>query len=453
MNISTCHLTHAQPANWRRPVFKLFQRVMTVGLLSVACVSLSRAAERDYQFKGGIRQQVLGNYLSRAITMNGLSYSDTPEDDYRMIKKLGAKFVGRVSYIWNAQTDFPNYYGKPVEEADLFQLAEAASKRLHEIDPDIIVQACIFEILEKDYVTRVDVPARVFAEFGLKPVVREFNYEAMLYENGLFLNQWGKDQSVPDMSRLETQMWFFYRATSYIDIGYEAIHFGQCAMMDRSDPNHKNWWNTVTRIRNYAKAHARRGLVLCDAHTHGILDEQGNLLYDFHSYPSRPVELAGKANEAQLVLGDRESIYQRSLGGVSPSGWKCDSLPYLVEFDNTHTSGREGQGGLGGCWVWGYEEVSWFAFNGGNYRDYWLQYALSWIKTNDPAGHLEMPGKIPLAFYDYSKEKRLWYRLNNPGKGCSAGYGQEDKVKALWSEEPLSSGMKTASRGEPVALK
>jgi hypothetical protein len=450
MIISNCHVAPALPANGTCSVFKLFNRVMMVCLLSVACLNFSGAAEPDYQFKNGISQEVLGNYLSRAITMNGLSYSDTPEDDYRMIKKLRAKFIGRVSYIWNAQTDFPNYYGKLVEEADLFQQAETASKRLHEIDPEIIVQACIFEIVEKDYVNQVDVPARVFAEFGLKPVARKFSYEAMLYQDGLFWNQWGRGQSVPDMSRMETQMWFFYRATRYIDIGYEAIHFGQCAMMDRSDPNHKNWWSTITRIRTYAKAHARRGLVLCDAHTRGIIDEQGNLLYDFHSFPSRPVELAGKPNEAHLVLGDRDSIYRRSKGGVSPSGWKCESLPYLVELDNTHTSGREGQGGLGGCWVWGYEEISWFAFSGSNYRNYWLQYASDWLKQNDPVGHLEMPGKIPLAFHDYSKEKRLWYRLNNPGKACPAGYGQEDKVKELWSAERFSQGLKTATRGARV---
>ena len=448
-----CYSNKAMPAIRQHSLLWRIKWVSALCLLGLVCGGASRAAERDYKFQGSISQEVLGNYLSRAITMNGLSYSDTPEDDYRMIKKLGPKFVGRVSYIWSAETDFPSYYGKPVEEADLFQRAEATSKRLHEIDPDIIVQACIFEIVEKAYVDQLDVPARVFEEFGLKPVARKFSYEAMLYESGLFRNQWGKDQSVPDMSRVETQMWFFYRATRYIDIGYEAIHFGQCAMMDKRDPDHKNWWKTLTRIRNYAKAHGRRGLVLCDAHTFGILDEQGNLLYDFHSFPSRPVEIAGKANEAKLMIDDLKYIYKRSKGGMTASGWRCDSLPYLVEFDNTHTSGREGQGGLGGCWVWGYEEISWFAFNGSNYRDYWLEYAYDWIKKNDPVGHLQMPGKVPLAFYDYSKEKRLWYRLNNPGKSCPAGYGQEDKVKALWSEERLSAGIKTEALGEPLAQK
>jgi len=29
------------------------------------------------------------------------------------------------------------------------------------------------------------------------------------------------------MSRLETRMWFFFLASSYIDVGIEAIHFGR----------------------------------------------------------------------------------------------------------------------------------------------------------------------------------------------------------------------------------
>jgi len=44
------------------------------------------------------------------------------------------------------------------------------------------------------------------------------------------------------MSKLETRMWFFYRATRYIDIGFEALHFGQCHLMDGADKDHKNWW-------------------------------------------------------------------------------------------------------------------------------------------------------------------------------------------------------------------
>ena len=35
------------------------------------------------------------------------------------------------------------------------------------------------------------------------------------------------DGYVPDLSKVETQMWFFYRAVMYMTIGCESIHFGQ----------------------------------------------------------------------------------------------------------------------------------------------------------------------------------------------------------------------------------
>jgi hypothetical protein len=38
--------------------------------------------------------------------------------------------------------------------------------------------------------------------------------------------------------------------------------------------------------------------------------------------------------KAVLEIGYSDSLYQRSRGGIAPSGWKCEHLPYLVEFDN-----------------------------------------------------------------------------------------------------------------------
>ncbi|AQQ71745.1 hypothetical protein SMSP2_02123 [Limihaloglobus sulfuriphilus] len=411
------------------------KKLTIIILFSAMCINVKNInARTNYDFRGSISKDVLLNYLSRAITMNGLSYSACPEDDYRMIENIGAKFVGRVSYIWNSKTDYPAHYGKAVSEEDIFAKAEETARRLHEIDSDIIAQACIFEIVEKQHVNSVDIPERVFQEYGLEAVKRKFNYDDMLYAGGKRQDFWGPSQSVPDMSRLETRMWFFYRATRYIDLGYEAIHFGQCHLMDAADDGHKNWWDTITRIRKYAAENARRGLVLCDSHTHGIVDKDGNLMYDFHSYPSRPIDIAGKPYHARLEFGTHNSIYGKSKGGIAPSGWKCDSLPYIVEFDNTHTSGREGRPDLGSPWVWGYEEITWFTFRNTDFRNNWLEYAFNWIKENDPVGNLEMPGKVPTAFY-HPGGRRLWYMANTPGEGCPGGYGQEQKIKDLWTKE------------------
>ena len=94
-------------------------------------------------------------------------------------------------------------------------------------------------------------------------------------------------------------------------------------------------------------------------------------------------------------LGFSDGIYNRSRGGIAPSGWTCDHLPYLVEFDNYGVSKQPGQARADGGqfnWVWGYDEITWFADQNKEYRADWLRYAWHWVRTTDPNGYLEMPG-------------------------------------------------------------
>ena len=75
-------------------------------------------------------------------------------------------------------------------------------------------------------------------------------------------------------------------------------------------------------VRAYAAKHARRHMVLCDAHVpSGGLVRDGQLLLDFHSFPLRIKEVPDKPQEAILKVGFSDGIYGRSKGGMTPSGW------------------------------------------------------------------------------------------------------------------------------------
>ena len=76
---------------------------------------------------------------------------------------------------------------------------------------------------------------------------------------------WGRGASVPDVSRDETKLWFYYLAASYIDAGCEAVHFGQAELMNKNDPDLKHWSEVVDSARRHAKKHARRHFVVCAA--------------------------------------------------------------------------------------------------------------------------------------------------------------------------------------------
>lgn len=110
----------------------------------------------------------------------------------------------------------------------------------------------------------IAVPARVFTEFGPPVVARNFRFADIIYTDG---KSRGGIPTVPDMNRLEARMWFYFLSTAYIDVGIEAIHFGQVGLMDQNDPGHAAWLEMMGKVRSYARQHARRHMVLCNAHT------------------------------------------------------------------------------------------------------------------------------------------------------------------------------------------
>ncbi|TCS87858.1 hypothetical protein EDD80_104209 [Anseongella ginsenosidimutans] len=410
-------------------------------VLSSACSLSYRKAQKsgieqprgNYDLsKGRISRNVLENYLSRSVTMAEFAtgegfYTDGPypykEDDIRMLKNTGAKFIGRSVYSWGSEQRFndPSFWNKA---ADLIA-------RMHAFDKEMIFQACIFEIITLK-VNEVAVPAWVFKEFGLAAEKRNFDYAAMLNKEGKLVDHWSKGSSVPDISRLETRMWVYFLARNYLDIGVEAIHFGQVELIGMEDykTGFSSWWSVLSRIRKYALAHARRGTVLCDAHVpHGGIEKDGKLLLDFHSFPLRPKAIVSEPQQTELRLDYMDVIYRKSKGGISPSGWKCESLPYLVEFDNYGISRQPGDPGQE-WFVWGYDEISWYALQPEAYRNQWLRYAWNWVREQDPNGFVQMPGSRVVTGVPAEKGRR--YRANTNSPHCPLGYGQEKVIKEIW---------------------
>lgn len=348
-----------------------------------------------------------------------------------MLVSIGAKFVGRAAFVWDL----------PKNDSQHFQRAQRAAERVHEADPEIILQACVFEAVFPQ-VRNVAIPSWVFDGFGLPAERRNFSYEAMLYRDGSRVGQWRTVGSVPDMSQLETRLWFYYRACRYINCGFEAIHFGQVMIMNEADPGHRHWIELLTRVRNHAKLHARRHFVLCDAHTHGVV-EGGHLLFDFHSFPLRIEEVKGKPLQGHLTRHGAGKIYGRSKGGITPSGWPCESLPSLVEFDNWGYSGKGGQS-VGGIWIWGYDEMSWFAHQNRDYRARWLRYAQGWLRKHAPNSYLQIPTRRKLAA-PVKGDIRM-FCANDRSEACPNGFGLEKTIGELWQAD--SGKMKTEVQAE-----
>jgi hypothetical protein len=174
-------------------------------------------------------------------------------------------------------------------------------------------------------------------------------------------------------------------------------------------------------------------MVICDGHVpSGGLVRDGRLLLDFHSFPLRIMEVPDRPQEAVLKVGFSDGIYGRSKGGVTPSGWTCEHLPYLVELDNWGVSRQPGHSGVGGIWVWGYDEITWFAHQPKPYRAEWLRSARQWVRKTDANGFLQMPGsrtvRSPL-------DNLRWYYANAPSPAVPEGLGDEEAIRDIWAAD------------------
>ncbi|HHW24428.1 MAG TPA: hypothetical protein GXX22_03105 [Clostridiales bacterium] len=355
-----------------------------------------------FAFSDMMPEKVLHAYLSRAVSHSFFERTDEEfiKHNRRFILNVGAKFVLRAASLWRAGAS---------DEAALREYAKAIND-MHTADPDIIFEAYIPEAVSPS-VGEFAVPAWVFKAFGIKPENRPFSYEAMLFPEGEFVGHWGDAGSVPDIRQTETQMWYYYRAATLIDAGFEALYFGQLLLPGKHDGRNAGWTRVFSLIREYASKYARRRFVLLSGQTHGIVGSDGKLLCDFHRYGARCMVPETEADhpptedDPQKVIFSRgygDSIFGRSIGGRTYSGWAADSLPYIIELDSCGFDTPAGtlpkHTDIASADWWGYDEMSWFANQPYWYQRVFLAYAYRWvIEADRGGGHFAMPGTRQVA--------------------------------------------------------
>lgn len=379
----------------------------------------------------GISRKSLEYYLSRAVTMAEFLALDPygndgpypyKDDDVRLIRHIGAKFIGRAIYRWGHETDLAN--------PDFLEKAKGLMRRVHASDPEVIFQAAVFEAVSEK-VDSMAVPGWAFEALGLPVEKRRFRYADMLNKDGKFVNHWGKGRSVPDITRSESQLWLLYLCGTYMRLGCEAIHIGQVSLMGMADRDWAAWDTFLVKVRKLARTNTRRGWILLDAHTpDGGMVAKGKSLLDFNSFPLRIKPVVGKPMEGYLHVGYLDALYRRSKGGQTPSGWRCASLPYLVEFDNFGISRTPGVADTTSHYIWGYDEISWFCLQPEKYRQQWLRYAYDWLKKNDSNGFLQMP--VSRVITTQRGKPMTRNRGNTRSPQCPEGLNLEETIYQIW---------------------
>ena len=365
-------------------------------------------------FDGSMPREVLEYYLSHASTAQWIYSSRTLDDDIRAIVNAGVKFLGRASGIWKGE----------MPEEEHFEKSRLAAEKIHAADPEIILQACIFEALYREDVEPVKVPKFVFDAFGLPFEERYFNYDACVFDKSA-----GTWDVMPDISQLETQMWFYYRGVRYIDCGYEAFHMGQIHLYTGHDRGYKCIGKVIQMLRDYGKKHARRHKVLFDAHSHSLV-VNGKSLLDYNAMPLTRYPILDRKGEKLVLV--REG---KSGGGISPEGVYEEALPFLYEYDNWGGRDLWAQKNLSyeeRAWSqwWGGDQISWFAHQNEDERNAFLEYTLKWTAINNPNAFFAFPVRRPLDSGEIIG-KYPFYQFNTRSSECENGYSQEKTVKAL----------------------
>jgi hypothetical protein len=89
-------------------------------------------------------EAVLRSYLSRSMTvMYLLTGQGDLDDNIRMLKECGVKFAGRAVHNWGREQG-----GEAALPRKLAQAKQKAAK-VHAADPEMILQACVFEIVSE----------------------------------------------------------------------------------------------------------------------------------------------------------------------------------------------------------------------------------------------------------------------------------------------------------------
>lgn len=158
----------------------------------------------------------------------------------------------------------------------------------------------------------------------------------------------------------------------------------------------------------------------------------GKLIFDFVSFPLRIKEIGGEPQKGELKKFFLDAIYGSTNGGITPSGWACEQVPYLVEFDNYGISDYPGVSSVTDHFVWGYDEITWFYHQPEAYKNEFLSYAHQWIKHIDATGYLSMPGSRVVSLGGGATKR---YRANTKSATSAEGQNQEETIKKLWNNE------------------
>jgi len=215
-----------------------------------------------------------------------------------------------------------------------------------------------------------------------------FHYDNFFDSGWPFINQWGSGQSVPDITRTETQLYFRYMLKEHIDAGIESIWFGGLALTGHADTDNSALNELCQYAKGYAAQHAYRHGLLITSHV-GSAIYNGQQLLDYACYPTRMRYTNTYAHGLEINTAMPDSSVWGLIGFVENSA----DIPLLLEIDNYQCSTNNECICSGG-----YDEITGFAYKTPEQRRAFLEQYYYEIQTwfnvwCNKRVYLAMPGR------------------------------------------------------------
>ena len=406
------------------------------------------------QFYGqdSLTKPLLEAYLDRAIVhMSASSYPPSlwKERSRKFLNDTGAKFIHWADIGW-VRRYAPENWTKLTDQIDAVHNTDYGA--------DVLFECGVMEAVGKIQIDSTPIPKwllTVLTDTGIQdkrkigPNGKEFfSYEAMFDRNAedwpkKYVGLWNADpafeQSVPDLTMLETQIYYAYLIAEYIDSGFEGVMFGQTMLTGARDKDNAALNSICNFARRWAAARGYRKAVTLTSHVNRNTDypkSNGKPIFTHITWPSR----LSVRNDEPLVLQfgpDVKAKGHRQSGEQIVGLLKLDhDLPILLEIDNY--SRRNGPSAV--CDE-GYDEITGYAVQSPEQRSEFLKhYYFECRKWRDKDGnarvHLAMPGhrclNVPVSLYtlengEPSPPTSFYWPYKEEG-------GEEETIKELFQK-------------------
>jgi hypothetical protein len=261
-----------------------------------------------------------------------------------------------------------------------------------------------------------------------------FHYPNFFDSSWRYIDRWGPGQSVPDITKTETKLYYRYLLKEYIDAGFESIWFGQLGLTGAADGNNDALYDLCQFARDEAAQRGYRHAVILTSHVNGRYHD-GQQILDYNCFPSRVRYSDHYPSGLEIDPGGDSTLIAITQN--------AEDMPVLLEIDNYGCSPPQvpfiGDGG--------FDEISGYAYKEPWQRQAFLEQYYWEMRTyyNNLCNnrvYLAMPGRRDICLPGCSGELNT-----NPNVPYPSGYyspyaehcGDEDTIAALFAGQVPSS--------------